>query len=257
MKRYKDLFESVAKRVLTNREKQIIDYDGSDNLSYLFDSNGQFIITDDYDITGMRIGSLEGFPVEVHGFLKIGLCELTSLEGCPRFVKNKFDCSDNYLPTLEYGPTDVGSDYNCSVNQLISLKGSPSRLEGYFYCNGNKKLKSLVGGPQWVSGTYDCWDCGLTTLEGCAKYIMGDFDCSHNLELTSYYGLGQVWGDIIANGCMNLDLREYTLYDEHKQVFRAWLKSGLRFNEYIETQEYREALMDSKLNKDIKGLWEN
>jgi len=63
---------------------------------------------------------------------------LTSLKGCPKYVKYSFICADNNLTSLEFGPEYVGGNFYCSDNNLTSLEFCPKYVGGDFYCSDNK-----------------------------------------------------------------------------------------------------------------------
>jgi hypothetical protein len=60
--------------------------------------------------------------------------ELTSLEGCPKYVGGIFDCDHNQLQSLKGGPISVGSNFYCDGNNLLSVEYSPIRLGGIISC---------------------------------------------------------------------------------------------------------------------------
>ena len=115
--------------------------------------------------------------------------ELTSLEGCPDYVRGNFNCSqcDN-LTSLKGAPKEVDGDFVCKLShKLTSLEGAPERVGGNFDCHYCKSLTSLKGAPEKVGGYFDCHNCiSLTSLEGAPKEVGGDFWCNDCANLTSY-----------------------------------------------------------------------
>lgn len=83
--------------------------------------------------------------------------QLKSLEGAPKIVHGRFNCSNNYehLTSLKYAPKIVYSDCFCHNNNLQSLEGVPEIVGENFYCHGND-LISLEGAPKSVGGNYYC-----------------------------------------------------------------------------------------------------
>jgi hypothetical protein len=109
----------------------------------LVDITGNFYIGGRYNEvikfpSGLRFGS-------VTGNFYISYSDITSLEGFPQFVANKFDVSNNrFLESLEGGPQEVGGDYQCVYCELTSLRGIARIIGGSIYANSNK-LESLEG----------------------------------------------------------------------------------------------------------------
>ena len=64
---------------------------------------------------------------------------MTSLRGCPQYVRGNFDCSDNFLKTLDGGPRTVKGSYFCRSNTLQTLDGGPTNCNK-IYINENPEL---------------------------------------------------------------------------------------------------------------------
>jgi len=124
-------------------------------------------------------GSLSNVEVYEHD-IDVRHAELTSLEGAPKRVNARFDCSNNKLRSLKYSPEYV-KIFNCRSNKIKSLKLGPKEAEVYF-C-GYNPLNSLKGVPE-VLYTLHCEKCGLKTLEGSPKVIKESFNCSYNYLVT-------------------------------------------------------------------------
>lgn len=87
--------------------------------------------------------------VDIDFTLSITECGLTSLEGCPKEVWGKFNCSGNKLTSLKYGPEKVrGEIYNCSYNPLKSFKYVPALSRDGFLFYPDKKYPYL---PKYFS----------------------------------------------------------------------------------------------------------
>lgn len=108
---------------------------------------------------------------------------LTSLEGCPKYINGPFWCDDNCLTSLKYGPSKVTGHYECSHNQLKTLKGCPTVLENAFNCDSNQ-LTSLEHGPTTTGGFYCCGHNELNTLKGAPFKVGGFFSCENNQLLS-------------------------------------------------------------------------
>jgi len=68
--------------------------------------------------------------------------------------------------------------FYCDNNpELKSLIGSPKIVDGDFDCSNNSDLESLIGGPKIVGGDYSCFRCkNLKSLKGVTRFIGGDFN---------------------------------------------------------------------------------
>ena len=137
----------------------------------------------------------DGFPIKFNKITGDFLCyynQLTSLEGCPKYVGCHFNCSCNqYLTSLEGCPEYVGGDFKCNHNRLISLKGCPEIINGNFYCDNNR-LKNLKGSPVYVKEDYVCHNNYLVSLKGCPKYIDKGFYCQSNSSLKNLKGAPEI-----------------------------------------------------------------
>lgn len=112
---------------------------------------------------------------------------LTSLEGCPEYVGDNFECERCFkLKSLKGCPKEVGGRFNIDgCISLESLEGCPKEVGGGFNCSHCEKLKTLKGGPEKTGRAYHCVGCiGLKSFEGLAT------------------SLG--WKSVYANNCSNL-----------------------------------------------------
>jgi hypothetical protein len=85
-----------------------------------------------------------------NGDINVSNIGLTSLEGAPKVVEGRFDCSYNYLTSLKGAPRIVKKHFYCDCNILNSLEGAPNIVKGYFNCYNNK-LVSLEYLPEDVT----------------------------------------------------------------------------------------------------------
>ena len=149
-------------------------------LDYTINDDGSIDVEHDVDLS-YALSNMSKLPLKfnkVNGNFGCSSNNLETLEGCPKYVKDMFDCSGNKLTNLHFAPKKSKS-FICSGNMITSLEGCPKNIEGLFYCQKNK-LTSLKGGPESISKDFVCWENDLISLEGCPKYVGGDFDCSDN-----------------------------------------------------------------------------
>lgn len=121
---------------------------------------------------------------------------LETLQGCPYYVGEDFDCSYNKLQSLEGGPMYVGGKMNCSYNQLTDLVGAPQNKMYAFSCQNNL-LQSLKGAPPEVEVSFNCGNNQLTTLVGGPLAVGKDLDCTVNW-LTNFEGLPTITDNLLA-----------------------------------------------------------
>lgn len=114
----------------------------------------------------------------VYGYFDCSHNNITSLEGCPKFVENTFDCSYNQLSSLQHAPLEVKRDFICSYNQLTSLIDGPQHIYGNIECCHNL-LVNLIGMPKRVGSIYASHN-RLKHLDGISSYISGIIDVSDN-----------------------------------------------------------------------------
>jgi hypothetical protein len=133
----------------------------------------------------------DNFTWEVNGNFDCSERELTSLEGCPRFVRS-FDCYSNNLTSLKGCPEVVDGDFSCNNNMLTSLEHCP-KVFGSFNCHENQ-IESLKGCPKVIEGDFDCSVNKLKSLEYGPDLVEGDFNCYDNYELDSLDYMPKVMG---------------------------------------------------------------
>lgn len=123
---FEDQVEDVAKR------RMIEDWLVKNNRH----RNVKFTINPDHtiDIDRFIYGGKGNFP-EFIQFRRCGgsfACMnkgMTSLRGCPEYVRYDFDCSSNPLKSLEGGPKTVENEYDCSDCDLDNFEGGPETTE--------------------------------------------------------------------------------------------------------------------------------
>ena len=148
-------------------------------INYTINSNGSIDIDGD---VYLDYKNLEILPLKfgkVSGFFHCSNNELTTLEGCPKYVEGNFRCEYNQLTTLVGCPEYVGGSFNCYDNKLTTLEGSPKHVGLNFTCDNNR-LTGLEGCPQHVGGKFSCRYNQLINLENTPNYIGGNFYCNSN-----------------------------------------------------------------------------
>lgn len=129
---------------------------------------------------------------------------LTSLEGAPEKVGEKFTCFRcRSLKTLEGAPKEVGITFDCSsCKSLTSLEGAPREVGGSFVCSYCDDLVSLSGSPEAVGKIFDCSHCkNLESLDGVPISAEIVLNCSHCPKLTSFKDLPQRVSSFRCKGC--------------------------------------------------------
>ena len=116
--------------------------------------NTPFVINEDFtvDIKDFNYIGVGDFPEYINfrncnGDFTLDRCCMTSLRGCPSYVKWDFNCSDNVLKSLKGAPKYIGNEFNCEYNELTSLEGGPEDVGNSYICSNNK-LVSLKGCPR-------------------------------------------------------------------------------------------------------------
>jgi hypothetical protein len=107
---------------------------------------------------------------------------ITSLQGCPSVVEGNFNCTRLGLEDLEGGPASVDGDYVISRCRIKSLKGMASKIGGDVFLRGNA-LTNLRGLPENMPMAYlGCEENPLTSLEGLPPGL-GTIELSYDPEL--------------------------------------------------------------------------
>jgi hypothetical protein len=155
--------------------------------NYSINPDGTIDVNGDVEIINGLITKLPIRFNRVNGYFNCGYNNLTTLDGCPKWVGGWFSCKDNELTNLEFSPEYVGSYFICTENRLTSLSGSTKKINSSFDC-GYNRLTSLEYSPRWVDGWFSCFNNELNSLEFSPEYVGGDFDCSDNSNLTNING---------------------------------------------------------------------
>jgi len=135
--------------------------------NYTINEDGIVDVDGDVNLYRKKLTELPLKFGKITGYFDCSDNQLTSLEGCPKWVGGHFCCFKNKLTTLEGCPNWVGGNFTCEYNQLTSLDGCPDYVDGDFCCNDNQ-LKTLNGCPNYVGGRFLC------------DYIDNEFVTQHN-----------------------------------------------------------------------------
>lgn len=175
-----------------------------------------YIINDDLTVDvnsnlDIRDEGLSEIPVQfgrIGGYFKCKRNSLTSLKGCPKYIKNGFYCDDNLLTSLEYFPGYVGGTISMRNNKLTSLKGCPKIVDGSFDVSENM-LTSLEYCPDIVKDSFYCIHNELTTLKGGPKDVYHNYFATYN-KLINLIGIHKVGNDIqISNNHLPYEVMQF------------------------------------------------
>ena len=127
---------------------------------------------------------------------------ITSLEGCPKKLYGRFDCSRNKLKNLIGGPEILEGEYNCADNKITSAEGAPEKV--YMFTASNNKLSSFEHFPSVIDHSLNLISNEFTSIKGISDHIKEVntiIDLRHNdikeggLGLLKIKGLQRVEGD--------------------------------------------------------------
>ncbi len=96
---------------------------------------------DKYSITKYTIN--EDLTVDVDGSVDLYKRKLKSIDVQFGIVKGFFYCHENQLTSLEGCPKYVGLDFACYGNPTEGLDYCPKEIGGQFYCENNPQLGNL------------------------------------------------------------------------------------------------------------------
>ena len=147
---------------------------------------------------------------KINGHFDIhGLRNLTSLYGCPSYVKGDFKMGDcPYVCNFQFAPKEIGgwliakncisitsvSDvpladgYDLRETRIIDLVGLPDKIGGDVWVEGCRNLKTLKGSPKQVGGTFNCNNTPIHSLVGAPEKVGSNFQCSACMNITSLEG---------------------------------------------------------------------
>ena len=96
----------------------------------------------------------EDGTVSVRGTVDIAGMDLAAIPFKFRKITGSFFCNANKLKSLDGCPEFIGDDFNCSYNDLTSLLGGPKVVKGS-YLAINNKLNTIEGFPLQVGDADD------------------------------------------------------------------------------------------------------
>ena len=100
--------------------------------NYTINPDGSIDVNGDVDLYNCNITELPLRFNKVTGWFDCGRNNLTTLEGCPRWIGGRFSCVYNDLTSLEFSPDYVGGDYYCEWNDLTD-NYCDTEIGGGFY----------------------------------------------------------------------------------------------------------------------------
>jgi Leucine-rich repeat (LRR) protein len=128
------------------------DYDLKMSVDYLSDKLNDYHVNDGMSFKGFpsifhceadasnkrkQLFSLIDSPFNLHN-LKMGSCNLGSLEGGPNTVEDYMDIENNYITSLKGSPSYVGKTFNVRNNQIRSLNGCTPVIGESLNLSGNR-----------------------------------------------------------------------------------------------------------------------
>ena len=105
--------------------------------NYTINSDGSIDVAGDVDLSWYRLTELPLTFNKVSGWFNCNFNNLTTLEGCPKWIGSWFDCDHNKLTSLEFSPDYVGGGFYCSRNELID-NYCDTEIGGNFYTTLNQ-----------------------------------------------------------------------------------------------------------------------
>ena len=95
--------------------------------NYTINTDGSIDVSGDVELGALN---LDKIPLKfniVSGYFNISHNNITSLDGCPKYVGDSFHCSYNKISTFEYFPNKINTNTN------IYMKNNPlESLEGFY-----------------------------------------------------------------------------------------------------------------------------
>ena len=101
---------------------------------------------------------LARLPVQfdrIEGWFKVSKTGLTTLVGCPRFVRDTFDCNSNPITSWEGAPRVVLNTVFAQLCQITNLKGAPQCYSLFVDRNPLTALEGIPKDLQMVTLSYD------------------------------------------------------------------------------------------------------
>jgi hypothetical protein len=143
---FKESVDEKSKIVEICKKYNILNYTINDDFSINVDS--------DVDLSNFELDKIPLKFRKVSGNFNCNSNNLTSLEGCPKWVGRYFWCHRNKLNSLEFGPIEVGDNFICYNNKITSFEGVP-RILNNIDCEFND-IWSFRGIPDNFKGNILC-----------------------------------------------------------------------------------------------------
>ena len=150
----------------------------------------------DFSVASCGLNSMEGFPVEITGYLQANGNKFEDLKGCPQKIGGNLQLNNNLeLKSLVGCPDEIEGNFNIeSCRSLTSLEGSPRKVGGSMNCGGTS-IKSLKGAPEEIgakvrSTSFSADSCfNLSSLEGAPVLLntQENQDSSYGKDYTFKY----------------------------------------------------------------------
>jgi len=105
-----------------------------------------------YNIRNYTINSDES--IDVNGHVLLTDMNLIELPLKFNIINGVFNCARNELTSLEGCPKEI-KDLGCNCNKLTSFKYSPKIIRGLFFVQNNN-IKSFEYFPSFIKGDFNC-----------------------------------------------------------------------------------------------------
>ena len=89
--------------------------------NYTINDDGTIDVDGDIYLYNKELTELPLTFNKVLGSFNCGMNKLTSLKGCPRWIKENLSCHSNRLTSLEFAPDYVGVDFYCNWNNIQDI----------------------------------------------------------------------------------------------------------------------------------------
>ena len=98
--------------------------------NYTINEDGSIDVNGNVNLNGRKLKKLPLKFGKVNGYFICSGNMLTSLEGCPYYVKDHFSCFSNNLTSLEGLPNYVGGSFSSGTNYIKTLIGLKTEIIG-------------------------------------------------------------------------------------------------------------------------------
>ena len=122
--------------------------------NYTINDDGSIDVNGDVDLCNKGLTELPLTFNRIDGNFDCNFNLLTSLKGCPRWIRGWFDCNNNRLTSLEFSPHYVGGVFCCDNNQLTD-NYCETEIGGDFYTT--LKQDGLIINQYYEAINYNEW----------------------------------------------------------------------------------------------------